>query len=263
MRNAIKYTLVFLLIRLFTELPMMIVSHFTNVDRAMLSLIASGIASILIGIYVVRQGEVRIQKESFSVKSWTIFIPCLMILIFFSFPQVELDKVLNLPDWRSERIHEMSSTIPGLIIIGIVAPIAEEFLFRGAVLKSLLEWKKISGKPWLAILLSAILFALAHRNPAQIPAAFLFGLLFGWLFFRTRSLLPGIVLHIIHNSYICAAALSQKYLQINVPQTTSGTLHSPGPDYLSMCIFLVFLAASLIFLVRLINKYYPLPAPKL
>ena len=262
MRDAIKYTLFFLLLRLLAELLTMGVGRLANADETVLSLIASGIVSVLICFYVVRQGEVRLRKESFSVKSWTIFIPCLLTLMFFAPLLAELDRILNLPDWRAEQIQEMSSTIPGLIIIGIVAPVAEEFLFRGAVLKSFLAWEKIEGKPCLAILLSAVLFSLVHRNPAQIPGAFLFGMLFGWLCFRTRSLLPGIVLHIIHNSFLCITALLQKYSHSDLPHTTSDILIFNGPDFLYICVFLVFLAASLIYLIRFFNKHYPLPEPE-
>ena len=44
------------------------------------------------------------------------------------------------------------------------------------------------------------LFALIHVNPAQMPHAFVVGLLLGWLYYRTDSVVPGIVYHWINNS---------------------------------------------------------------
>ena len=41
---------------------------------------------------------------------------------------------------------------------------------------------------------------LMYNNPAQIPFAFLLGMMFGWLYYRTGSLLPGIIGHVLNNS---------------------------------------------------------------
>ena len=50
------------------------------------------------------------------------------------------------------------------------------------------------------IVLSALLFALAHLNPAQLLHPFVVGLLLGWMYERTRSVLPGIVYHWANNT---------------------------------------------------------------
>jgi membrane protease YdiL (CAAX protease family) len=52
----------------------------------------------------------------------------------------------------------------------------------------------------LAIAISAVLFALIHLNPAQMPHAFAVGLLLGWLYYRTDSVVPGVVYHWINNT---------------------------------------------------------------
>ncbi len=83
-------------------------------------------------------------------------------------------------------------TIP---LLSIAAPILEEGLFRGIVLRGLLE----RHDPWKAIVMSAFLFAAAHANVWQLPASLVTGVFFGWLYFRTRSLLLCILLHAAHN----------------------------------------------------------------
>jgi hypothetical protein len=85
----------------------------------------------------------------------------------------------------------------GYVSIGLLAPFAEELVFRGAILRELLRW---SSRPWVAIAISAIFFAAAHMNPAQLPHAFLIGLLLGWMYYRTDSIIPGVVYHWINNS---------------------------------------------------------------
>jgi len=50
------------------------------------------------------------------------------------------------------------------------------------------------------IVISALLFALVHVNPAQMPHAFLCGLLLGWMYYRTDSVVPGVIFHWVNNT---------------------------------------------------------------
>ena len=55
-------------------------------------------------------------------------------------------------------------------------------------------------KPWVAIVLSAIVFALVHGFSVKLFGTMVFGIITGWLYWRTRSLIPGIIVHIVNNS---------------------------------------------------------------
>lgn len=89
----------------------------------------------------------------------------------------------------------------GYIAVGLMAPVAEEFVFRGAILRSLL--KALNGRyHWVAIALSAALFGWVHGNLAQGFNAFLLGLLLGWLYYRTDSVVPGIIMHWVNNTIV-------------------------------------------------------------
>lgn len=70
-----------------------------------------------------------------------------------------------------------------------------EFFFRGYLLFNL---KKAAGKN-LAILLHAILYMLVHigKPPLEVPYSFFAGLLFGFLAIKTRSILPGFLIHFL------------------------------------------------------------------
>lgn len=87
----------------------------------------------------------------------------------------------------------------GWIAVGVLVPIAEEMVFRGAILRTLLN---LCGHRWRwgAIVLSALLFGLAHGNMAQLLNASLMGCLLGWLYYRSGSIAPGIVFHMVNNS---------------------------------------------------------------
>ena len=71
-------------------------------------------------------------------------------------------------------------------------------MVRGAILKELLKSSRLS--PWSAIIISAVLFAVIHMNPVQMPHAFLIGMFLGWMYWRTGSILPGVAYHWANNS---------------------------------------------------------------
>ncbi len=85
----------------------------------------------------------------------------------------------------------------GPVLAVVIAPLTEEFLFRGIILRGLLgRWK-----PWPAIVASAALFGVMHLNPAQLPIALATGLVLGWVYVRTRSLGLCMIGHAINNAW--------------------------------------------------------------
>lgn len=124
------------------------------------------------------------------------------------------EQMPKLPDLMAEEFGMMMSDYWSYLAIGLLAPVAEEIVFRGAVLKSLLQWQR--ERPWMAIAVSALLFAVAHLNPAQMPHAFLIGLLLGWMYWRTGSIVPGIAYHWCNNSvaYIIYRAYPDPDIQL-------------------------------------------------
>ena len=103
----------------------------------------------------------------------------------------------------SMEMEEMFKSIMGnrwgYLALGILAPLAEEMVFRGAILRTLLNY--FNGRMyWVPIIVSALLFGLVHGNMAQLLNAFLIGVLLGWMYYRTESIVPGIVLHWVNNT---------------------------------------------------------------
>ncbi|GAA1318005.1 CPBP family intramembrane glutamic endopeptidase [Brachybacterium tyrofermentans] len=77
----------------------------------------------------------------------------------------------------------------------IITPLGEEAFFRGVLANALLG----TMRPWIAIVLSASIFAVAHGLNPVLPTAFVVGLASGLLFHRTGSLWPSVVLHGFNN----------------------------------------------------------------
>ncbi len=92
--------------------------------------------------------------------------------------------------------------IPTIICL-ILAPIAEEFLFRGIIFYCLImifEIKLTKRKAfWIANTIQAFLFGLFHMNPIQGGYAFMIGLVLGFLVYQYHSILPALISHIINN----------------------------------------------------------------
>ncbi len=100
-----------------------------------------------------------------------------------------------LPNLMEDSFSQMESGRTGVLAIVVLGPVLEEMLFRGGVTEELLR-KFSAGK---AILYSALIFGIFHINPAQIIPATFVGLLLGWLYYKTRSLVPCITVHILNN----------------------------------------------------------------
>lgn len=90
----------------------------------------------------------------------------------------------------------------GLLTVAVLGPLSEELLFRGGVQHDLSLHHADQG--WFVpIALTAVMFALIHLNPAQMPAAFILGCLLGFAFWWTGSLVAPVCIHIFNNSFAC------------------------------------------------------------
>ena len=102
----------------------------------------------------------------------------------------------EMPGQTAAALSAVMSHPLGLLVVGILAPVSEEMVFRGAILRRLLS---CYASPWLAIAVSAFLFGLVHGNAPQFVHAMVIGMLLGWLYWRTGSILPGLVVHRANN----------------------------------------------------------------
>lgn len=82
-------------------------------------------------------------------------------------------------------------------VIVLIAPITEELFFRSFVYSGLAEnlgWKK-------AALISALFFGAAHMQLVSFIPTFLLGLVFAYLYHRSKSVFPGMLLHFLVNGF--------------------------------------------------------------
>ena len=104
-----------------------------------------------------------------------------------------------MPEWLEKTLKGLTTGNfwINFICVSIFAPFFEEWLCRGMVLRGLLAH---GNKPWLAIVISALFFAIIHMNPWQAIPAFLLGLLFGYVYYKTGSLKLTMLMHFTNNT---------------------------------------------------------------
>ena len=137
-----------------------------------------------------------IQQKPWDVLVWTILAGMGAIL-----PLQWLYEQMNIT--MSDDVKHLFESIMGsrwgYHAFVIVAPVAEELVFRGAILRSLMAYFNYR-LPWIPIVVSALLFGVVHGNVAQFANAFVMGLLLGWLYCRTHSIVLGVALHWVNNT---------------------------------------------------------------
>ena len=93
--------------------------------------------------------------------------------------------------------YEGAYHIVFIIYSCIIAPVIEELILRGFILGSL---KKYSNEA--AIVISAVMFSVMHGVYAQLPLAFLAGLVLGCAAVYSGSVTVTVIMHILYNSFI-------------------------------------------------------------
>ena len=204
MKKALLYLVVFVAVQILGNYAVSLVwawAEGVTVDESLMMsvpvmIVSSAVYSLILLIIFLAcrwcvVSRTYLKSRPVGVLFWVV-IAALGTII----PSEWLLEQMNLPDVNAELFAKIMATPWGYLAICIFAPLVEEVVFRGAILRALLE----SYRPWIAILISALFFAVVHFNPAQMPHAFLIGVLMGWMYWRTGSIIPGILLHWVNNT---------------------------------------------------------------
>ena len=123
-----------------------------------------------------------------------LLVPALMVAITSALDL--LTRAMPLSPWEEAMFSRMADgSVAAVLAVCVMAPMLEEMLFRGIVLRGFLG----RYARWQAILMSALLFGAAHMNIYQFLVGVAMGTVLGWLYERTRSLIPCIALHAAYN----------------------------------------------------------------
>lgn len=133
-----------------------------------------------------------------------------------------------------------------LLMMALLPAICEELAFRGFILSGLRRMKN----QWLAILVSSLLFGIAHQMLQQSIAAFAVGMLIGYLSIKTNSIFPCMAYHLVHNSLplLVATWMAEHGGITGLAEVSTESLHYGWP-LVSVCI-----AAAIVILLRFQNS---------
>lgn len=177
-----------------------ITSHTSISDLTIITLAASPICTLgiaLLGIFLSKVSIKEYFKNRLDSKLSLLFYIVFFIGAYFvlNFLGGILEKFIPANDAINSVFTQGFNNWLGIVAIVVLAPIFEELLFRGVILRGFLKNYSV----WLSIIMSALLFGIFHFNPLQsIIAAFL-GLALGWIFVKTGSLWVCILIHALNN----------------------------------------------------------------
>jgi len=120
------------------------------------------------------------------------------------------------PDYLPVFGEGVQGLLIALVLGSVVAPTAEEVLFRGYLYAGLRERWGVAT----AVLLSSLLFSLVHGILGVVPPIFVMGAILALIYERTESLWPSIALHGAVNALAFLAA----YLSQHVPDLLPGMM---------------------------------------
>ena len=153
--------------------------------------IALGLSAICIGKAKLNIGTIKREKIAL------LTLLCILVALTEFLPVTSLITAL------SQIIGEVPETDPikkinvgTFFYVCILAPIVEELFFRGVVERILL---KLKTSPWVGIIASAMLFTMMHEFPYQAISAFIGGVIYGWVYYKTKSIYLTFSMHAVNN----------------------------------------------------------------
>lgn len=135
-------------------------------------------------------------------KKWSVMGTCLFLGLSGQFAITVVLGMIPFPESWIGMLEDNSNMIISspmltqVVSVAIVAPLAEEIIFRGCIQRTLGE-----GMPkWLSITIASLVFGVMHANPIGIIYATVLGALMGWLFVAFDSIIPSLIFHIAFNA---------------------------------------------------------------
>ena len=132
-----------------------------------------------------------------ALAGWLAFLPLLELCAQLNAAALRwVGEPVVVQDYLSRFGAEGGASSPGVwLAIGVVLPVCEELLFRGALFGGL----RGALHPGGAMLLSGLVFGAAHAPAVILPVTAL-GVLLAWLYARTGSLAAPCLVHILQNT---------------------------------------------------------------
>ena len=140
--------------------------------------------------------------RSFSTNYWLKIPIWLLITIILSVAVVLLTSLLgnSVDNSKTESLQQninLFTILIGIISAGVVSPVYEEIFYRGFIYR----WLRVRlGMNW-GIVISSLIFMIAHFPTLNaMPVNFINGVVFAWVYEKTGSAIPGMIVHGVFNT---------------------------------------------------------------
>ena len=208
-----------------------------NVELLMLinySLIAG---STLVSVYFIKRKISGAFKINFFTYDRGYYFMLILASILLLFVSGSIANLIPMPNSFKQVISRLAgqTSIYTFVYFVILAPVFEELIFRGIMLEGML--KRYS--PIKSILLSSFFFGIVHLNPWQFITTFLIGCFSGWIYYRAKSILPCIVIHLAANltGFVIRLLSNTKYFNSMISSSSNDSFFWWIITALALCLF--------------------------
>ena len=170
---------------------------------------------------------------------------CLLLAIFWGV-EIGSGKVF----WNVETTHPVLY----VVTICLIGPFVEEIFFREKIEGQLLQ---TMNRPWVAVLLSALIFTVGHIPTYSVHVIFMFpvSLVICWAYYRTGTIWVGFVIHCLKNiiafSYVLVPEMKETVSTLFIPQDQPAN----GDTYLWMAeVVLICLVIFAVWRINVLTK---------
>lgn len=227
-----------------------ILQKFTGFEQGLLNAIMFFLQfSFAIGFILIQRKTRGAAGNIINLFSGKVNAPLVLwgVLLIFAVGVVIEPLLTVFPDHYMKLLENMLGLGGWAILMSVVlAPILEETLFRGLIQGSIAQ----KYGPTAGILLSALIFGLMHGIPQQVINAFFVGIILGYIYYRTHSLITVILLHALNNGIA--------YLQMELfPKAMDSSLRDMiGSDKLYYVVYGVCVALTVVGAVAIIRNLH-------
>lgn len=208
--------------------------------------------SIIFVIMLQRQRGMRKNLLRLNVRSINLPLILYGVLLIFA-AGVVIEPLLDLFPSRYLDIMDIAIGRGGWAIMTtvILAPILEEVLFRGLLLGAINE----KHGAFRAVFVSAAIFGVIHIIPQQIVNAFVIGIILGYIYVRTKSLVAVIFIHALNNGL--AYVLREVFGSTSEAMSTREMIGSDTWFYIVYGLCVILFAVGMYGMIKAMNRLRP------
>ncbi|MBI4540369.1 MAG: CPBP family intramembrane metalloprotease [Gemmatimonadetes bacterium] len=208
LRHALGLVALAILLQSLLFLPVSVVQSVTGSQIADHPGVLAAVNSLALGIVFLwglrrSRSSVRDVLPHSRIRA-ALLVPVTLVVVGAGIVLSEIDNLFRSvfppPPWLADLFSRLAggerSLWGSVLALVVVAPITEEFLFRGLILRGLRE----NYGARTAIVGSALLFGVFHVNPWQFVGTSVLGIMFAWWVVETNSLAPCVFAHALNNA---------------------------------------------------------------